>query len=143
MYATCIDTCSTLIIHKVFHIQVRLGGGGGGGGPDPPPPPCVHPCRPTLAAADGLHHRYKSGKQPNKSRSGHGHLQKKSVHSECRAPMTSQSGCNMLIHCMVDCISLIPKVLNPDWVHDHAKSSRWVILKLQSETRIDCRNVNA
>ena len=37
--------------------------------------------RPTLAAADGLHHRYArngsgpSGKQPNKSRSGH--LQKK------------------------------------------------------------------
>ena len=44
MYATCIDTCSTLIYINYIHIQVR-GGGGGGGGPDPPdPPPCVRPC---------------------------------------------------------------------------------------------------
>ena len=44
MYATCIDTCSTLIYINCIHIQVR-GGGGGGGGPDPPdpPPPCVRP----------------------------------------------------------------------------------------------------
>ena len=38
MYATCIDTCSTLIYINYIHIQVR-GGGGGGGGPDPPDPP--------------------------------------------------------------------------------------------------------
>ena len=45
MYATCIDTCSTLIYINYIHIQVRGGGGGGGGGPDPPdPPPCVRPC---------------------------------------------------------------------------------------------------
>ena len=42
MYATCIDTCSTLIYINYIHIQVRGGGGGGGGGgsgpPGPPPP---------------------------------------------------------------------------------------------------------
>ena len=40
MYATCIDTCSTLIYINYIHIQVR---GGGGSGP-PGPPPCVRPC---------------------------------------------------------------------------------------------------
>ena len=29
MYATCIDTCSTLIYINYIHIQVRGGGGGG------------------------------------------------------------------------------------------------------------------
>ena len=33
MYATRIDTCSTLIYINYIHIQVR------GGGPDPPDPP--------------------------------------------------------------------------------------------------------
>ena len=37
MYATCIDTCSTLIYINYIHIQVR-GGGGGSGPPGPPPP---------------------------------------------------------------------------------------------------------
>ena len=41
MYATCIDTCSTLIYINYIHIQVR--GGGEGGGPDPPDPPPVRP----------------------------------------------------------------------------------------------------
>ena len=40
MYATCIDTCSTLIYINYIHIQVR---GGGGGGPDPPDPPPLRP----------------------------------------------------------------------------------------------------
>ena len=43
MYATCIDTCSTLIYINYIHIQVRGGGGGGGGGPDPPDPPPLRP----------------------------------------------------------------------------------------------------
>ena len=34
MYATCIDTCSTLIYINYIHIQVR---GGGSGPPGPPP----------------------------------------------------------------------------------------------------------
>ena len=38
MYATCIDTCSTLIYINYIHIQVRGGGGGGSGPPGPPPP---------------------------------------------------------------------------------------------------------
>ena len=45
MYATCIDTCSTLIYINFIHIQVRGGGGGGGGVRTPrTPPPCVRPC---------------------------------------------------------------------------------------------------
>ena len=36
MYATCIDTCSTLIYINYIHIQVR--GGGGRGGVRTPPP---------------------------------------------------------------------------------------------------------
>ena len=52
MYATCIDTCSTLIYINYIHIQVRGGGGGGGGGgPDPPDPP---PLRPPLSMSTAL-----------------------------------------------------------------------------------------
>ena len=49
MYATCIDTCSTLIYINYIHLQVR-GGGGGGGGPDPPDPPPLRPPLPRPVA---------------------------------------------------------------------------------------------
>ena len=42
MYATCIDTCSTLKYINYIHIQVR-GGGGGGGVRTPRTPPLRPP----------------------------------------------------------------------------------------------------
>ena len=64
--AVCKCQCVGISAAPHYAFFTYIGGGGGGGGGSLVP-------RPTLAVADGLHHRYArngSGKQPNKSRSG-------------------------------------------------------------------------
>ena len=49
--------------------------------------------RPTLAAADGLHHRYArngSGRQPNKSRSGHLQKKKRTIRMQSTCDVTTR-----------------------------------------------------
>ena len=59
MYATCIDTCSTLIYINYIHIQVR-GGGGGGGGSGPPGPPPLRPPLSFITQDDNAQARFDS-----------------------------------------------------------------------------------